>query len=66
MDLYEGIDARRIKVFGTQVQENKEYEGVLTDITTKTDKTIPNDYVFAFVGGTRPTKFLESLGITIG
>ena len=27
--------------------------------------TIPNDYVFALIGGERPNRFLESIGITI-
>jgi len=28
--------------------------------------TIPNDYIFAMIGGDRPTKFLEAIGIKIG
>ena len=27
---------------------------------------IKNDYVFALIGGEKPTKFLESIGIKIG
>ena len=36
------------------------------DARTKEEKArIGNDYIFALIGGDRPTKFLESIGITI-
>jgi len=28
--------------------------------------TIKNDYIFAMIGGDRPTKFLEAIGVKIG
>ena len=44
----------------------RENEVVLEDVRTKqVIETIPNDYVFALIGGERPNRFLESIGITI-
>lgn len=34
--------------------------------TAKETDRIRNDYIFALIGGDKPTKFLESMGITIG
>jgi hypothetical protein len=34
--------------------------------TEEVKATIPNDFVFAMIGGDRPTKFLESIGVKIG
>ncbi|MEP7273608.1 MAG: hypothetical protein ABI882_19075, partial [Acidobacteriota bacterium] len=34
--------------------------------TAKEAARVRNDYVFAMIGGEKPTKFLESLGIKIG
>lgn len=66
--VYHCIDEGKIKVyFGTAVKEVRESEVVLMDARTKEDKgAIPNDYVFALIGGERPTEFLKSIGITIG
>lgn len=66
--LYECIDAGKIKVFfGTAIKEITESEVVLMSARTKEERArIPNDYVFAMIGGDRPTKFLESIGIKIG
>jgi len=33
--------------------------------TTEEKAVIPNDYIFAMIGGDRPTRFLESIGIKI-
>src|SRR5262249_10749950 len=61
MNVYDCIDAGRIKVFfRTEIKEIKENEVVLMDVRTKEEKErIPNDYVFALIGGDKPTKFLE-------
>jgi len=41
-------------------------ELVLENVVTKDEVgTIPNHYVFALIGGERPNRFLESIGITI-
>ena len=34
--------------------------------TAKESDRIRNDYIFALIGGDKPTKFLESMGIKIG
>jgi thioredoxin reductase len=34
--------------------------------TAKVTDTIPNHYIFALIGGDKPTKFLESMGVQIG
>ncbi len=52
--------------FGVGIKELRENEVVLEDVKTKKEiETIPNDYVFALIGGERPNRFLESIGITI-
>lgn len=52
--------------FGVGIKEMRENELVLEDVKTKKEiGTIPNDYVFALIGGERPNRFLESIGITI-
>ncbi len=52
--------------FGVAIKEMRENELVLEDVKTKQElETIPNDYVFALIGGERPNRFLESIGITI-
>ncbi len=52
--------------FGVGIKEMRENELVLEDVRTKQElETIPNDYVFALIGGERPNRFLESIGITI-
>ena len=44
-----------------------EKEVVLIDVRSKEEKArVANDYVFALIGGEKPTKFLESIGIKIG
>lgn len=68
MKVYDCIDAGRIRAFfRTEIKEIREAEVVLMDVSTKEEKArIRNDYVFALIGGERPTKFLEGLGIKIG
>lgn len=52
--------------FGVGIKELRENELVLEDVRTKEElETIPNDHVFALIGGERPNRFLESIGITI-
>jgi thioredoxin reductase len=52
--------------FFAGIKEMREHEVVLEDVRTKQEiATIPNDYVFALIGGERPNRFLESIGITI-
>ena len=53
--------------FRTEIKEITEKEVVLMDVRSKEEKgRVKNDYVFAMIGGERPTKFLESIGIKIG
>ncbi|HWC76624.1 MAG TPA: NAD(P)-binding domain-containing protein [Blastocatellia bacterium] len=68
INVYDCIDAGRIKVyFRTEIKEITEHEAVLMDVRTKEQKArVLNDYVFAMIGGERPTKFLEGIGIKIG
>ena len=49
------------------LKEIKENEVTLMDVRSKEEKArLENDYVFALIGGEKPTKFLEGLGIKIG
>jgi thioredoxin reductase len=68
MQVYDCIDEGRIKVyFGTAIKEIRDDEVVLMNARTQEEKaTIKNDYIFAMIGGDKPTKFLESIGIKIG
>ena len=70
---YECIDEGKIKVFfRATIKEITESEVVLMDARERDPKTaaekarIKNDYIFALIGGDKPTKFLESIGIKIG
>lgn len=52
--------------FGAAIKEMREDELVLEDVRTgKEIETVPNDLVFALIGGERPDRFLKSVGITI-
>jgi thioredoxin reductase len=68
LQVYDCIDEGRIKVyFGTSIKEIRDDEVVLMNARTQEVKaTIKNDYIFAMIGGDRPTKFLEAIGIKIG
>ena len=68
LQVYDCIDEGKIKVFfGTSIKEIREGEVVLMNARTQEVKaTVPNDFIFAMIGGDRPTKFLESIGIKIG
>ena len=65
--LYQCADAGIIDLrLGVGIKEMREHEVVLEDVKTKQEVgTISNDYVFALIGGERPNRFLESIGITI-
>jgi thioredoxin reductase len=68
LQVYDCIDEGRIKVFfGTSIKEIRDGEVVLQNARTQEVKaTVPNDFIFAMIGGDRPTRFLESIGIKIG
>lgn len=68
MNVYDCMDAGKIKVlFRTEIKEITETEVVLMDVRTKEEKArLANDYIFALIGGEKPTKFLEGIGIKIG
>jgi thioredoxin reductase (NADPH) len=65
--VYQCIDEGKLKVyFGAAVKEISDREVVLMDSRTEEEKArIENDYILALIGGDRPTKFLESIGIKI-
>jgi thioredoxin reductase len=64
---YKCLDAGRLKIiFRSAIKEVRPAEVVIMDARTKSETgTLPNDYVFALVGGERPDTFLESIGIRI-
>lgn len=66
--VYDCIDEGKIKVyFGTAIKAISDGEVVLMNARTEEVKaTIPNDFIFALIGGDKPTKFLESIGVKIG
>jgi len=68
LQVYQCIDEGKIKAyFGTAIKEIREDEVVLMNARTSEEKlTLPNDYIFAMIGGDRPTRFLEAIGIKIG
>jgi thioredoxin reductase len=68
LQVYDCIDEGKIKVFfGTSIKEIHDDEVVLQNARTEEVKaTVPNDFIFAMIGGDRPTRFLESIGIKIG
>jgi thioredoxin reductase len=52
--------------FGEGIKELREQDVVLEDVRSKKETgTIRNDTVFALIGGERPNRFLESIGIAI-
>lgn len=65
--IYRCIDEGKVKVyFATVIKEIRDGEVVLMDTWTKEEKAkVGNDYVLALIGGAPPTRFLESIGITI-
>jgi len=67
LQVYQCIDEGRITAyFGTAIKEIRDAEVVLMNARTSEEKiTIANDFIFAMIGGDRPTRFLESIGIKI-
>jgi thioredoxin reductase len=67
LQLYQCIDDGILDVkFGVAISELREREVDIISVQSKKPVgTIPNDYVFALIGGERPDKFLESIGISI-
>ena len=67
LQVYHCIDEGKITVyFGTSIKEIREDNVVLMNARTTEEKAvIPNDFIFAMIGGDRPTRFLESIGIQI-
>ena len=67
LQVYQCIDEGKIKVyFGTSVKEIRDGEVVLMNArSSEPTATIPNDFIFAMIGGDKPTRFLESIGVTI-
>ena len=67
LQVYQCIDEGKVKVFfGAAIKEISDGEVVLMNARTKEEQAkIPNDYIFALIGGDRPTKFLKSIGIKI-
>lgn len=67
LQVYQCIDEGKIKAyFGTAIKEIRDGEVVLMNARSSEEKlTIPNDFIFAMIGGDRPTKFLEGIGIKI-
>jgi thioredoxin reductase len=67
LQLYQCADDGLIDLrFGEGIKEMRENEVVIENVVTKQETgTIPNDYIFALIGGERPNRFLESIGITI-
>ncbi|HEX8998528.1 MAG TPA: NAD(P)-binding domain-containing protein [Blastocatellia bacterium] len=73
MMVYECIDEGKIKAyFGHTIKEITPGEVALMSARDRDPKTaketarFKNDYIFALIGGEKPTKFLESIGIKIG
>jgi len=69
MMVYDCIDSGRIRAFfGKTIKEIKPDEVALCrarDTSTVTD-TMKCDYIFCLIGGEKPTRFLESIGIQVG
>lgn len=73
MLVYDCIDAGKIKAyFGMTIKELVPGELILMSARERDAKTakeaarFKNDYVFALIGGEKPTKFLEGIGVQIG
>lgn len=67
VQLYRCADDGLLEIkFGVAIKELRESEVVLQDVRTGTaTETIRNDFVFALIGGERPDRFLQSIGIKI-
>lgn len=67
LQVYQCIDEGKVTAyFGTSIKEIQEDNVVLMNARTTEEKVVlPNDFIFAMIGGDRPTRFLESIGIKI-
>lgn len=67
LQLYQCADDGLLDLkFGVGIKEMRENEVVIETVPGgEVVATIPNDYIFALIGGERPNRFLESIGITI-
>ncbi len=67
LQLYSLVETGLIDLrFRVGISEMRMHDIVLANVVTGEElDTIPNDYVFALIGGERPNRFLESIGITI-
>jgi thioredoxin reductase (NADPH) len=67
MNFYDCLDAGRIKAYyRTTIKRIEPAEAVLMDAKSERETaTVPCDFVFALIGGDKPTNFLEKLGIEI-
>ncbi len=65
--LYQMSDAGILDLrFGVAIKEMSEREVVLMDVRSgEKIASLPNDYIFALIGGERPDRFLKSIGIEI-
>jgi thioredoxin reductase (NADPH) len=73
MLIYECIDEGKIRpYFGQSIKEITPTEVILMNARERARAAaqetarIHNDYIFALIGGEKPTKFLETMGIKIG
>ena len=64
LQVYQCIDEGKIKAyFGTAIKEIRDADVVLMNARTSEEKiTIPNDYIFAMIGGDRPANFWSQSG----
>ncbi len=58
------IEDRRINVLFESTVKNIHRENVVINVR-EGEVSVPNDFVFVLIGGILPTKFLESMGISI-
>lgn len=67
LQLYQCLDDGLLDVkFEAAIREINEREVVVEETESKKIiETIPNDYIFALIGGERPDRFLQSIGIEI-
>lgn len=66
VQLYKCVDQGIIDLkFGAAIKELHPANVVIEDIRTRETITIPNDLVFALIGGERPDRFLKSIGVDI-
>ena len=66
MQIYQCMDAGVLKVqFGKAIKEIKPGKVTIENLRSKETETVDNDHVIALIGGDKPDKFLEAIGIEI-